>query len=301
VIFGVDKNPMAVELAKVALWLHTFTVGAPLSFLDHHLRAGDSLLGGWAGDLRASLKERGELLTRGLVARVEHAARAVEEVGGRDRQRHRRGGAQQAELGRGAGGDGAAGGVHVAGAGGAADGRLASAPARRPKPIEQLRGAKSSTIERAERDWAALNRAEAWQEVLDGGFGDPFAIAAGMAEIGEAAAEGQFSLLEAAPDTQQALLQVRLPDNRRRAIARELVGQARRLAAGHGFLHWQVAFPTVWRRWLEGLPEGGFDVVIGNPPYVRQERLGEIKPALKAGYAAYDGVADLYVYFYELG
>src|SRR5665811_770575 len=42
-IYGVDKNLMAVELAKVALWLHTFTVGAPLSFLDHHLRCGDSL------------------------------------------------------------------------------------------------------------------------------------------------------------------------------------------------------------------------------------------------------------------
>lgn len=46
-VYGVDKNPMAVELAKVALWLHTFTVGAPLSFLDHHLRAGDSLYGSW--------------------------------------------------------------------------------------------------------------------------------------------------------------------------------------------------------------------------------------------------------------
>src|SRR6185312_10114811 len=46
-IYGVDKNLMAVELAKVALWLHTFTVGAPLSFLDHHLRCGDSLFGLW--------------------------------------------------------------------------------------------------------------------------------------------------------------------------------------------------------------------------------------------------------------
>ena len=46
-IFGVDKNPMAVELAKVALWLHTFTVGAPLSFLDHHLQCGNSLFGSW--------------------------------------------------------------------------------------------------------------------------------------------------------------------------------------------------------------------------------------------------------------
>ena len=44
-VYGFDKNPMAVELAKVSLWLHTFTVGAPLSFLDHHLRCGDSLFG----------------------------------------------------------------------------------------------------------------------------------------------------------------------------------------------------------------------------------------------------------------
>ena len=44
-IYGVDKNPLTVELAKVSLWLHSFTVGAPLSFLDHHLRCGDSLLG----------------------------------------------------------------------------------------------------------------------------------------------------------------------------------------------------------------------------------------------------------------
>jgi hypothetical protein len=46
-VYGVDKNVMAVELAKVALWLHSFTVGAPLSFLDHHLRCGDSLFGSW--------------------------------------------------------------------------------------------------------------------------------------------------------------------------------------------------------------------------------------------------------------
>jgi len=44
-IYGVDLNPMAVELAKLSLWLHSFTVGAPLSFLDHHLKAGNSLIG----------------------------------------------------------------------------------------------------------------------------------------------------------------------------------------------------------------------------------------------------------------
>ena len=41
------RTPWPVELAKVSLWLHTFTVGAPLSFLDHHLRCGDSLFGSW--------------------------------------------------------------------------------------------------------------------------------------------------------------------------------------------------------------------------------------------------------------
>jgi len=44
-IYGVDLNPMAVELAKVSLWLDCFTLGAPLSFLDHHLKPGNSLIG----------------------------------------------------------------------------------------------------------------------------------------------------------------------------------------------------------------------------------------------------------------
>ena len=44
-IYGVDKNPIAVELAKLALWLETVSVDQPLSFLDHHLRHGDSLIG----------------------------------------------------------------------------------------------------------------------------------------------------------------------------------------------------------------------------------------------------------------
>jgi len=44
-IFGVDRNPMAVELARMALWLEGFAEGQPLNFLDHHLQVGDALLG----------------------------------------------------------------------------------------------------------------------------------------------------------------------------------------------------------------------------------------------------------------
>jgi len=57
---------------------------------------------------------------------------------------------------------------------------------------------------------------------------------------------------------------------------------------------WGGAFPEVFA-------QGGFDVVVGNPPYVRQELLTPFKPWLEAHYEAFHGMADLYVYFYELG
>ncbi len=44
-IFGVDLNPMAVELAQLSLWIHTFVPGLPLSLLDHNLVSGNSLVG----------------------------------------------------------------------------------------------------------------------------------------------------------------------------------------------------------------------------------------------------------------
>lgn len=44
-VYGVDKNPHAVELCKVALWLEAHDPGEPLSFLDHHVKCGDSVVG----------------------------------------------------------------------------------------------------------------------------------------------------------------------------------------------------------------------------------------------------------------
>ena len=52
--------------------------------------------------------------------------------------------------------------------------------------------------------------------------------------------------------------------------------------------------------WMFGITDG-FDVVIGNPPYVRQEKIKHLKPTLKKRYTCYTGAADLYVYFYERG
>lgn len=50
-IYGVDINPMAVELAKLSMWLFTMDRGRPLSFLDHHLKCGNSLVGAWIEEL----------------------------------------------------------------------------------------------------------------------------------------------------------------------------------------------------------------------------------------------------------
>jgi type II restriction/modification system DNA methylase subunit YeeA len=44
-IYGVDRNETAVELARLAIWIHTFVPGLPLSFLNHNLVVGDSLTG----------------------------------------------------------------------------------------------------------------------------------------------------------------------------------------------------------------------------------------------------------------
>lgn len=86
------------------------------------------------------------------------------------------------------------------------------------------------------------------------------------------------------------------PDkNRLRDEIAELKGQLQGWQAGKDVFVWQVEFPEVFQ-------EGGFDIVIGNPPYVRQELIVPIKPTLKRLFPeVYAGTADLYVYFYKRG
>jgi hypothetical protein len=79
-VFGVDKNAMAVELAKTALWLHTFTVGAPLSFLDHHLKHGDSLHGERLATVQQGLQALGMLFQQAELQRLERAAKNLQQV-----------------------------------------------------------------------------------------------------------------------------------------------------------------------------------------------------------------------------
>jgi hypothetical protein len=71
-IYGADINPMAIELAKVALWLESQDAGKPLAFLDHRLRVGNSLLG-TTPELMNAEDEIPEKMVRGVLSRAVKA------------------------------------------------------------------------------------------------------------------------------------------------------------------------------------------------------------------------------------
>lgn len=212
-VYGVDKNPMAVELAKVSLWLHTFTVGAPLSFLDHHLRCGDSLYGEFVRAVEDIAAERAAMFLAPVVTQARNAAKGMAEVE-----------------------------------------RLTDAD------IAEVRTS-ASTFHGVEEATAPLTRfmdfvhAVRWLEpvskderqvevaLLSGTLGDPIAILSGQARP-----RGKQSVVEA---------------------ANSLLARAAALAEECRFFHWEVAFPGVWTDWESAEPHGGFNAVIGNPPWDR--------------------------------
>ncbi len=90
-IYGVDTNPLAVELAKLSLWLTCIAIDEPLNFLDHHLRTGNALLGARPEELRRlpfiseaeaqeSVFEIGDELTRALASVIEENVHIEEEA-----------------------------------------------------------------------------------------------------------------------------------------------------------------------------------------------------------------------------
>jgi hypothetical protein len=232
-IYGVDKNLMAVELAKVALWLHTFTVGAPLSFLDHHLRCGDSLFGLWVngGFEKASLIENGTvrkakkgqtLFLYEPMNRALHAASAMQIIEGLTD-------AEIAEAHR------------------SAD--VFSEVQDMTAPLNALLSFFHAL------DWLELNtRANKLllQAFLSGVFGDPVQIVLGKVDPLHKEHGSERAKSEA------------------EAFAKILT-QTRELIAEERFLNWQVTFPGVWSEWQSEALTGGFDAIIGNPPWDRMK------------------------------
>jgi hypothetical protein len=168
-----------------------------------------------------------------------------------------------------------------------------------PEKTDKEKAAKAKEIERIDRAVTRaaeaerkFDRAEALKLVFEGSFGDPSRIASGDLAImdGDSDDGAQASLM---PEVR--------PDDRRRTMASGIIGDALGHVAQQNFFNWEIAFPGVWAELSSNARTGGFDAVIGNPPYVRQEEISAIKPALAKSFSTYAGTADLYVYFYEQG
>ncbi len=232
VVHGVDKNPMAVELAKLALWLHTFTVGAPLSFLDHHLRCGDSLYGERIGSVREALGSSreygrgaarvrfGAMLHEGSLTQITSAAQALTEI--------------------------------------SALTDIDLTEVERSRSLMDEVRANLAPLRRLLDFWHALR----WIAPLDtppAKRGDKHAVAADLFS----GRYGTDLLALLAPER-------RIwndPDTDERVNA--LLDECRALAARERFLHWELDFPGVWNNVGSIEPSGGFDAVIGNPPWDR--------------------------------
>ena len=223
-IYGVDKNPLTVELAKVSLWLHSFTVGAPLSFLDHHLRCGDSLIGLRVRDAIRDLDRLGGLFATSAIAGAEVAAEGMERI-------EEMSDADVVE-------------VHES----------ASVFREVEETTADLRGLLDCLCG---LQWMTAGmKSRARSE-----FETPLAatLSRKPTDAYRILAHGPDSASEDAADV----------DPGHWATLRERWQEARVIARREQFLHWEAAFPGVWRHWQNRRPEGGFDAVIGNPPWDR--------------------------------
>jgi len=217
-IYGVDLNPLAVELCKTALWLETVEPGKPLGFLDAHIRCGNALIGLLNPELLKDgiPDEAYKALTgddRPTCTQLKKANRAARE-----------GGVQALDFGAGI----------AEAASCSAD--LDRMPEDTPEQIAEKRAA-----------WEAARASYACRHQREG------------ADLFTAAffAPKRPDTFETVP-TSADLIAWREGGAVRPAVAEA----ARTLAEEHRFFHWYVEFPEVFAR-------GGFDCVLGNPPWER--------------------------------
>lgn len=228
-IFGVDRNPMAIELARTALWIEGFEEGRPLGFLDHHLQVGDALLG--LTDLKA--------LEHGI------AKDAFKVLSGDDK---------------------------------AVCKELAKANSAALKDLEKKRVAKAfgqlDVVHQADSGLAALQAIEAMPEgdtaqiAAKADAYDAYLTQARNGRLAQAANQllGAYVLpkTEATANTipTTATLYLTLMGMPLKEAQQAVQAAANGACEKASVLHWPLAFPQVFAA-------GGFDCVLGNPPWER--------------------------------
>ena len=234
-IYGVDRNPLAVDLCRVALWIESHAAGRPLTFLDHRVRCGDSLAG---------------VLDVGVLASgVPDAAFAPlsgddREAARRTRARNRR----EREAGQRRlpwdGGEALAGFSDLSRAVGAI----------------------------ADESPAAVRRK---RTLFEGRYAD-----AGRHRLRQACDLWSGAFFQALRSGERGLTTAPLADHLDGAgVDPRDLALAESLSAEHRFFHWPLEFPEVFDDRAAGGP--GFDVVLGNPPWVSYT--GRQKAAVSPG------------------
>jgi hypothetical protein len=228
-IFGVDRNPMAIELARTALWLEGFEEGRPLGFLDHHLQVGDALLGltdlkalalGIAKDAFKPLSGDDKEVCKQLAKTNAAALKDLE------KKRNAR----------------AFGQLDVASAGGSGLGQLQALEAMPENTTKQI--AAKEAAYRAFLQQAKNSRLAHAADLLVGTYLLP-------------KREGTEQQIPTSATLYLTLLGDALPTAQLGALA-----AAQTVCVEARVLHWPLAFPQVFA-------SGGFDCVLGNPPWER--------------------------------
>jgi hypothetical protein len=225
-IFGVDLNPLAVDLCKLALWIEGHAAGLPLSFLDHHIRCGNALVGappqtppasGGAGGVgipdEAYRPIHGD--EKGIAAALRKRNRAERDAYTRDR-------AVQERM--------------------CADEPTAAPLARALAALDDLPDESVAAVRARAARYADLRRAHLRERARDdlwtAAFFQP------LTRANAPWVPTTADVIDADPTGQKALL-------------------AGGLAQEIGFFHWELEFAQVFA------DRGGFDVVLGNPPWER--------------------------------
>jgi hypothetical protein len=217
-IHGVDRNPMAVELTKVALWIETVEPGKPLGFLDANIRLGDSLLGIFSIDaLHKGIPDAAYKPLTGddKVVAKDFSNKNKDEIKGQSRMR----------------------------LSGSAE---ASALPRLAQSLRAVRQLPEDTVAEVEANDPRLQNIAQAADLYIAAFLTPKTVGT--------SGDNNSSLIPTTGDVHTAM--------RIGTVYGPRLGAARQLASTARAFHWPLEFPDV-------MNAGGFDVVLGNPPWER--------------------------------
>jgi hypothetical protein len=228
-IYAVDKNPMAVELCKVALWIEAIDPGKPLSFLDAHIQCGDSLVGVF--DPKVLEEGIPDEAYKQLTGDDKTVCSSLKKENAAVRKTNSRGGSNR----------GVQGSLDLSGA--------------KPRSRSQEAFLAIEAMPEATLAESAAKQA-AYANWLEQSGQDPEALAADLFTASYFLAKTSAS--RATVPTTEHLLKL-LGGQPVEEVMEEAVVQA---AKNFRFFHWHLRFGEV-------MAKGGFDCVLGNPPWER--------------------------------